>query len=203
VYVHRRNSDEKIFYIGKGKNKRYKSTSGRNQHWKNVALKHGWNANIVQSELSEEDSLELEEFMIEIIGLDNVCNKNYFNGGKSGYKHTEESKSKMSVSKIGKPTWNKGIKSIESSVRMIGTNNPMFGKKVIHTKETISIIRKKNGILVCDLLTGIFYDSMNEMAEALNIGRKTTNFKQRVHACETSSLKESKSYKKSYKGQGR
>lgn len=203
VYVHRKNSDGKIFYIGKGKNKRHKSISGRNQHWKNTALKHGWYANIVQSKLSEEDSLELEEFMIETIGLDNICNKNYFNGGKSGFKHTEESKEKMSKSKKGILPWNKGLKLTEYSLRMTGENNPMFGKKVKHSKETISILRKKNGALVCDLLTGIFYDSMTEMAFALNIGRKTNSFKQRAYICKTSSLKESKNYKKLYKGQGK
>ena len=180
VYLHRKKDNDKIFYVGKGKNNRYRSISGRNLHWKNTVLKHGKYSTIIQSELNEEDALELEEFIIETIGLDNLCNKNYFNGGKSGYNHSLESKQKMSDSKKGNIPWNKGIKCYSSSLRMQGKNNPMHGKIKIHSKEVLDKIRKKNGTLVCDLYTGIFYDSMSEMSISLCIGRKTTEFKKRV-----------------------
>lgn len=180
VYLHRKKDNDKIFYVGKGKNKRHKSVSGRNLHWKNTTLKHGWYSTIIQNKLTEEDALELEEFIIEVIGLKNLCNQNYFNGGRSGYTHSLESKQKMSNSKKGHIPWNKGIECIHSSLRMQGQNNPMYGKKKIHKKESIDKIRKANGTLVCDLHTGIFYDSMEEMAITLCIGRKTTEFKKRV-----------------------
>lgn len=180
VYLHRKKDNDSIFYVGKGKDKRYKSISGRNSHWNNTVLKHGWYSTIVQNKLNEEDALELEEFIIDVIGLRNLCNKNYFNGGRSGYKHSIESKEKMSNSKKGCTPWNKGIKCEYSSLRMQGRNNPMYGKKKIHRKEAIDKLRKANGTLVCDLYTGIFYDSMNEMSIALCIGRKTTEFKKRA-----------------------
>lgn len=180
VYLHIKKDNDKIFYVGKGKNNRYRSVSGRNLHWQNTSLKHGWYSRIVQSNLLEEDALELEEFIIDIIGLQNLCNRNYFNGGKSGYNHSLESKQKMSNSKKGRIPWNKGIKCNYSSLRMQGENNPMYGKRKIHSKEALDKLRKSNGTLVCDLYTGIFYDSMSEMSIALCIGRKTTEFKKRV-----------------------
>jgi len=180
VYLHRKNTNNKIFYVGKGKNKRHLSKSGRNLHWKNTVLKHGYYSTIVLDCLQEEDALELEEFLIQEIGLEQLCNKNYFNGGKSGFNHTTEAKEKMSILKKGSIPWNKGILCPQTSTRMKGINNPMFGKNKIHSKEALSKLRKANGTLVCDGYTGIFYDSLNEMSLALNIGRKTANFKKRV-----------------------
>jgi hypothetical protein len=181
VYLHRKKDNDKIFYVGKGKGSRHRCTSGRNQHWKNTGKKHGWYSTIVQESLSEEDSLELEEFIIVTLGLENLCNKNYFNGGRSGFQHSLESRKIMSSKKKGGVPWNKGLKSETSSVRMKGENNPMYGKKVIHTLDTRLTLRKKNGTLVCDLATGIFYDSMVEMSESIGIGRKTKEFKNRAH----------------------
>lgn len=180
VYVHRKKDNGCIFYVGKGKLKRYKSLSGRNAHWINTSKKHGWISVIVKNNLCEDESLELEELIINTIGIDNLCNKNYFNGGKSGYKHSLESRKKMSNSKKGNVPWNKGMKNPISSLRMQGKNNPMYGKKVVHTPDTLYKLRKKNGTCVCDLKTGIFYDSMNEMAYSLCIGRKSSEFKIRV-----------------------
>lgn len=180
VYLHRKKDDQRIFYVGKGKGNRYKSISGRNLHWRNTVLKHGWHSEIVHQNLNENQALELEEFLIQVIGLENLCNKNYFNGGKSGYTHSLESKNKMSKCKKGKTPWNKGVKCEESSIRMKGDKNPCYGKKKIHSNEVLFNLRKKNGTAVCDLETGVFYDSMNEMSIALGIGRKTTVFKKRV-----------------------
>jgi hypothetical protein len=181
VYLHRKKDDDKIFYVGKGKNNRYRSVSGRNLHWKNTSSKHGWYSIIIQNNLIEEDALELEEFIIDTIGLNNLCNLNYFNGGRSGYNHSLESKQKMSNSKKGHTPWNKGTKCNYTSIRMQGESNPMYGKRKIHSKESLQKLRKANGIPVCDSYTGIFYDSMTEMSIALCIGRKTKEFKKRVY----------------------
>jgi len=180
VYLHKRKDNNQIFYVGKGKNKRHLSLSGRNLHWKNTSAKYGWYADIVQINLSEDLALELEEFLISEIGIENLCNQNYFNGGKSGYNHTTETKLKMSLLKMGKLPWNKGIKCPKTSERMKGANNPMYNKKKVHSQEALLKLRQKNGTLICDLQTGIFYDSIIEMAFYLNRGRKSKNFKSRV-----------------------
>jgi hypothetical protein len=180
VYVHKRKDNDQIFYVGKGKDKRYLSLSGRNLHWKNTSKKYGWYAVITNKDLTEEEALNYEEKLIIKIGLTNLCNKNYFNGGKSGYTHSSESKLKMSISKKGCIPWNKGVKSLKSSIRMQGKNNPMYGKKIVHSQETLLKLRQKNGTLICDLETGIFYDSITEMSFYLNRGRKSNYFKNRL-----------------------
>lgn len=180
VYLHRKKDTGVIFYVGKGKVNRYKSFSGRNLHWHNTVKKHGIISNIIKNNVPEHEALELEEFIIETIGLNYLCNKNYFNGGKSGYTHSKTSKEKMSNAKKGHTPWNKGKKYLEASIRMQGINNPMYGKKKTHSLEVLELLRKKNGTCVCDLYTGIFYDSKTEMSIALNIGRKTLAFKKRI-----------------------
>ena len=61
-----------------------------------------------------------------------------------------------------------------------GKNNPQYGKKRVHTKETLRKLRQSNGTLVCDTYMGIFYNSMTEMSNSLGIERKTIEFKNRV-----------------------
>lgn len=180
VYLHFKSTSHEIFYVGKGKNNRYKSKSGRNSHWLNTANKHGWYYKIIKSDMSEEDALELEELIIATIGLSNLCNKNYFNGGKSGYKHSEEAKIKMGISMKGRKAWNKGIKSEATSLRMRRSKHPFYGKKKTFTLSQIESIKEKNGTPVCDAYTGVFYPSLNEMSRAIGITRKTKSFNKRV-----------------------
>jgi hypothetical protein len=180
VYLHFKAKSHTIFYVGKGKDNRYKSKSGRNKHWFNTANKNGWYSKIIKSNISEKESLELEELLIDTIGLSNLCNQNYFNGGMSGYTHSEEAKVKMSISKKGRTPWNKGTKSEATSLRMRGTNHHFYGKKKTFTISQIESIKEKNGTPVCDAYTGVFYPSLAEMSRAIGITRKTKNFDKRV-----------------------
>lgn len=52
VYVHRRATDESIFYVGRGRKKRAHST-GHNPHWRNIVKKHGRTVHIVDENLDE------------------------------------------------------------------------------------------------------------------------------------------------------
>ena len=181
VYLHRKKKNDEIFYVGKGIGVRYKKSAGRSSYWSDVALNNEWYATIIKDNLSEEDALELESIIIRTIGLENLCNQNYFKGGKYGYVCSLSTRQRMSESKKGHTPWNKGVKCEYSSLKMKGKNNPMYGKKRVHSKEVLSKLRKTNGTLVCDLHTGIFYDSITEMSETLGIGRKTVELRKRIH----------------------
>jgi hypothetical protein len=64
VYLHTR-KDGVIFYVGKGRGKRAKSTANRNPHWKSVVAKHdGFNIVMVSNGLTEEQAIELEAELI-------------------------------------------------------------------------------------------------------------------------------------------
>lgn len=64
VYIHRKKSNNDVFYVGKGKGKRAYDTSSRSEYWKRVYLKHGRIVEIIESGLSECDAFELEKEMI-------------------------------------------------------------------------------------------------------------------------------------------
>lgn len=61
VYIHIRESDDKVFYVGKGSGKRAWDFYGRNEYWKNVKNKHGVRVEVLFSSLSEKDAFELEK----------------------------------------------------------------------------------------------------------------------------------------------
>lgn len=54
--------------------------------------------------------------------------------GCQGKPHTEESKLKISNSRKGITPWNKGVKRPKHSKKMLGENNPMYGKSVWGSK---------------------------------------------------------------------
>jgi len=89
------------FYVGKGKNNRWKSNCGRNRHFKRIInkIKNSGLEPIVfklYENLNEKDSLKKEIELIEEIGCKflrtgTLINETTGGDGISGYKHTEES----------------------------------------------------------------------------------------------------------------
>ena len=62
VYIHRKKTNNEPFYIGKGSGRRafdLSESSGRNRHWINTVKKHGVNVEIVQENMTEDDSLRM------------------------------------------------------------------------------------------------------------------------------------------------
>lgn len=101
VYLHRKPIDGSIFYVGIGnKEKRANHFYGRNAHWTNTYKKYGVDVEIVASGLTRNLANELEEFLIEEIGIENLCNKTFGGDGFKG-EHSEESKKKMSETRTG------------------------------------------------------------------------------------------------------
>jgi len=75
VYVHRRKTDNTIFYIGKGSGKRYKETYGRNKDWcRIVEESRGFIAEIVLDLMTDEEALTFESELI-LFYKDSICNK--------------------------------------------------------------------------------------------------------------------------------
>lgn len=104
TYVHIRLDTGKVFYVGKGKKDRFKSTNKRSNHWKNIVNKAGFLPKIVFFNLSEQSAFDTERSLISIyksIGYD-LVNKTNGGEGPSGMKHSEETKRKWSMAKKGK-----------------------------------------------------------------------------------------------------
>lgn len=105
VYAHKKKDTGEIFYIGKGKEKRDQSKSGRSNHWRNTANKHGLEIIRLYECLSESDAYILEIETIKLFRSNGIKIINIANGGEgglSGIKLTESHKLKLRKAKIGK-----------------------------------------------------------------------------------------------------
>ena len=130
VYAHRRKDNGEIFYIGMGVcEKRANTFSKRNRYWNDVYNKFGVYVDVLATNLSLEDAEELEMFLIEEIGINNLTNitrggqkgrlgdrktkeeREKISKSRMGIKFSQEQKDKISKSKKGQ---NKGIKNHKS-----------------------------------------------------------------------------------------
>lgn len=105
VYLHRRATDNKVFYVGKGKGKRAHVKTRRNKYWNNTVSKHGIIIQIVYDGLSEQEAFDLEIDTIKEMKYhfeSTLCNLTDGGEGISGYKPTDEVKLKHSVALKGK-----------------------------------------------------------------------------------------------------
>ena len=121
VYLHRKKTDDSVFYVGKGKGNRAHSKGSRNDHWNNIVNKYGYYVEFVKTGLTHEDALGLEKKVIEKYGLDNLCNMTPGGEGVYGPLITGEKN----------PRYGKGH-------LISGELNPMFGRK--HSEETRKLI---------------------------------------------------------------
>lgn len=96
IYQHRRLTDGKVFYVGKGHKGRAWSKDRRNAHWRNVVAKHGYTVEILEDGLQAWYAYERE---IEVIAqrVESGCRlTNLTSGGDGvvGYTWTDEHRAK-------------------------------------------------------------------------------------------------------------
>lgn len=113
VYVHRRESDGRPFYVGKGSGRRAFVKSGRCAHWQNIVRKHGYSVSIVKDGMSEACASSLEKALIYVIGLQNLCNISPGGDGTRGVVFSDETLGKMRLAKLG-------VKQSESHAKRAG-----------------------------------------------------------------------------------
>lgn len=112
VYVHRRETDGSVFYVGKGSGGRSRRTANRNPHWRNIVAKHGHTCEIVRDCLSEDEAFAFERELIAQYGRDGLCNLTDGGEGPSG--HVKSESAKLAVSRRHKgekrsPEWRAAI----------------------------------------------------------------------------------------------
>jgi hypothetical protein len=151
IYQHTKADTNAIFYVGKGKGSRCSQKKGRNDYWHRVVNKHGFNHQIVVDGLDEELAFLSEIELIDKykrLGIE-LVNATDGGEGASGYRHTEEHKSKMR----GNDYW-KNLKQVnfkgqthseESRAKMSASqlgNTNKLGKKISdEAKQKISLSR--------------------------------------------------------------
>jgi hypothetical protein len=137
VYIHIRNTDDVVFYVGIGNNKRPKSKRDRNPHWKRTVNKYGYYVKIIKEGLTWEEACIVEMDMISHYGRKDKNQGTLVNqtDGGDGFK--------------GGIPWNLGLtpkdevkQKISNTLKgqLSGENNPFYGKE--HSDDTKSIMRE-------------------------------------------------------------
>ena len=132
TYIHIRPDTNEPFYVGKGKGRRHKNKTGRNQYWHNVVNKNNgvFESKIIFEGLTEKEAL-LKEFEVEKElkekGYNLVNLAETGNSGPVGVSRTEEHKQSLSKATKGRISPNKGKKHDpfpEESKYWKGKNRP-------------------------------------------------------------------------------
>jgi len=123
IYQHRSADTNQIFYIGKGKDKRFCDKNKRSRYWKFYVEKHGFVGEIIKNGMDEELAFLAEMECIDVYKRRGIKLVNLTNGGEgcSGYsiKHSDEQKAKWSRERKGMPSPRKGVKlSEETKLKM-------------------------------------------------------------------------------------
>jgi hypothetical protein len=95
VYLHRRASNGRVFYVGKGCRYRHKSKWNRSKHWQNIVNKHGYTVEIVQTGMQEWWAFELECELILKYRDHGLCNRTDGGEGASGVVVSQETKQRL------------------------------------------------------------------------------------------------------------
>jgi hypothetical protein len=177
VYRHRRLDTNKIFYIGIGKEeKRAYRKDGRNNYWNNIINKTDYNIEIIAKDIDWEIACELEIFLISEYGIKNLSNITLGGEGNLGNLHSIETKKIMSEKKIGKSTWNKGLKESKESIEKRKNNLIEYYKNnESHFKNKKFSLEHKNKLSISnskkciDKITNIEYYGLKEGCRILNI----------------------------------
>lgn len=145
VYEHWRLDRNECFYVGKGSGKRAYVLKGRNPHHRGIVNKlerigSAFEVRIVRSGLSEEEAFQLEKERIVFWKSDGADLSNLTDGGEgiSGFRHSAETKVRISKKNKGVPAAFKGrVHSEETKARL-----SELGKKRGAPKHSPEIIEK-------------------------------------------------------------
>lgn len=163
TYVHMRNDDGSVFYIGKGSRDRAWKKDGRGTLWTRIVKKHGYTVHLCGIWDLESDALEHEVRLIDqykIMGC-KIINMTLGGDGVSGYRHTNEAKQKASKFMLSDGNKLRGKQlSLEHRKKISESNK---GKKFTEEhKLKLSAKKKEN-------------ESNNERLRKIKIGTKISD----------------------------
>ena len=179
IYQHRKANTNKIFYVGKGKGTRLNQSKGRNQYWHRVVAKHGFIAEYIAKNIDEELAFLAEIECIDVYKRRGIQLVNATDGGEgaTGYKHTAEHKASMKGNKNGLASWGMTFKdkkhTEESRQKMsnsrIGNKNKAGTTLSEESKAKISLAMKGKIILKKRSLSAIQVLEIRERVGYRNI----------------------------------
>lgn len=109
VYVHRRATDGRVFYVGKGHGKRAWRTEGRNPKWQRIAKKYGFAVEIIFRTTDEQAAMDFECATIAEYGIANLANLTL--GGQGGIGRIVSGETRKKARELAKAQWQRpGVK---------------------------------------------------------------------------------------------
>lgn len=147
IYLHIREDNNEVFYVGIGVKKRPYSKKHRNTHWRNIANKTSFKIEIIGRNLSWKSAYKLEIALIKKygrkdLGAGTLVNKTNGGEGTSGFSHSEDFKNSRIGS--GNPMFGASYTKEQRdkiASKQMGSDNHFFGKT--HTNETKKLLREK------------------------------------------------------------
>ena len=129
TYMHISSVDKSVFYVGKGTNNRAYVKNNHNQQWHDIA-KNGYEVEILAKWDTGNEACEHEKFLIQCAKDLKWPIVNLTSGGQGvsgskhwcGKKHSEETRRKMSATKLGM----KYRASVKTQLANSKTNNPSW-----------------------------------------------------------------------------
>jgi hypothetical protein len=204
VYLHRKKTNNSVFYVGIGNNSRAYSKQ-RSKRWFNIVKKHDYYIDIIAKNLNNEDALELESFLIEIYGrldLKNGQLVNMTNGGPgaSGLSCSIKERRNYILSKVERSLeWKKKISnSHKGKVFSIETLKKMSdakkGKKT--SEDTIEKMKKSNRSKeISGVKINMFCFNTGELLYSFDSISSASKFIERPHACVSNTFKDDLKYR--------
>ena len=180
VYIHRRLDNNNIFYVGisKDKQRAYQGGKYRNNIWNKITSKTDYLVEIVIDNISYDDAIELELFLIKEYGKikDNTGTlSNITDGGEGTLGFSSWCKGTKGVVKKNSGSFKKGNK-LRLGIKLSDDHKKKIGessKDRVFSEYQKQKIKETHIKLCLDLHTGIYYDSLNEGCLAVNIRPNT------------------------------
>jgi hypothetical protein len=137
VYVHKKITDNSVFYVGRGKGKRKTLKQNRNNYWKNIVAKHGFFVEVIEENLTFELSNEREIFWIQKYKDEGIALANITTGGGGvcGRARPDEEKRRISIALTGRSF------TEEHKAKMVGNTNGA-GKRSEDFRKKMSEVMK-------------------------------------------------------------
>lgn len=127
VYIHKRTDTGEVFYVGIGnQEKRAYSKSSRGKFWMDYTSKYEYEVEITHRDVIWEEACCIEKYLICFYGrrdLNLGTLVNVTDGGDGLINAGELTRKKMSLAKIGKTTWNKGVSHSQETKDKISKAN--------------------------------------------------------------------------------
>lgn len=222
VYIHRRKTDNSVFYVGKGTGDRaWQLGSKRNTHWQRIVSKNGLIVELVETGLQDWYAQEREIELIAFYGRKNLCNQTDGGDGISGRIWSDESRAKLSAAKKGKPSpWSAGENSPmrrpevlakviaarlgKSSTWIAGDKNPMHDPAIKAHHSALFKGKKRpditgsnhvNAKKVRCIETGVIFDCLQDAAKWLRENGRPKATQSNISSACTGNLKTAYGYR--------